>query len=163
MNKEQLENALIGILFGSKNGRIYTEQEIDEVIEQFASLPFYDGITSKEIEQIKRNIHSKQIIKLDIGTVLIDNKHKKWFMGVKSNLEMKYWNRYKNYLQYDKKFAPKVIDSMDDVSDEIVDLLGNPLSNEAFQRRGLVVGDVQSGKTANYISCLLYTSPGPRD
>lgn len=154
MNKEQLENALIGILFGSKDGKIYTEQEIDDVIEQFAALPFYNGITSKEIEQIKRNIHSKQIIKLDIGTVLIDNKHKKWFMGVKPNLEMKYWNRYKNYLQYDKKFAPKVIDSMDDVSDEIVDLLGNPLSNEAFQRRGLAVGDVQSGKTANYISVI---------
>lgn len=154
MTKEQLENALIGILFGSKEGKIYTEQEIDDTIEQFASLKFYSGISREEIEQIKRDIHSKQLIKLDIGTVLVDTKHKKWFVGVKPELEMKYWNRYKNYLQYDKKFAPKVIDSMDDVSDEIVDLLGNPMSTDAFQRRGLVVGDVQSGKTANYISVI---------
>lgn len=154
MTKEQLENALIGIFFGSKDGKIYTEQEIDHTIEQFATLPFYNGITKEEIQQIKRNIHSKQLIKLDIGTLLVDTKHKKWFMGVKPELEMKYWDRYKNYLQYDKKFAPKVIDSMDDVSDEIVDLLGNPLLKEAFQRRGLVVGDVQSGKTANYISVI---------
>lgn len=154
MNKEQLENALIGVLFGSNVAKIYTEEEIDQMIEQFASLPFYNGITTDEIEQIKRNIHSKQLIKLDIGTVLVDNKHKKWFMGIKPTLDMKYWNRYKNYLQYDKKFGPNVIDSMDDVSDEIVDLLGNPSSTEAFQRRGLVVGDVQSGKTANYISVI---------
>ncbi len=152
MNKEQLENAIIGVLFGSKDRKVYTEQEIDQIIEQFFSLS--KDITVEEKEQIKRNIHSKQIIKLDTGTVLVGNKHKKWFMGEKPNLEMKYWNRYKNYLQFDKKFAPKVIDSMDDVSDEIVDLLGNPLSNEAFQRRGLVVGDVQSGKTANYISVI---------
>lgn len=154
MTKEQLENALIGILFGSKDGKVYTEAEIDQTIEQFASLPFYKDITPEEVEQIKKNIHSSQLVKLDLGTVLTDNKHKKWFMGVKPDLGMKYWNRYKNYLQFDKKFPPNVIDSMDDVSDEIVDLLGNPQSNEAFQRRGLVVGDVQSGKTANYISVI---------
>lgn len=154
MTKEQLENALIGILFGGKDGKIYTEQEIDQTIDQFASLPFYSGITKEEIEQIKRNIHASQIVKLDIGTVIADTKHKKWFMGVKPNLEMKYWNRYKKYLQYDKKFGPNVINSMDDVSDEIVDLLGNPKTGDSFQRRGLVVGDVQSGKTANYISVI---------
>ena len=154
MTNEQLENALIGILFGGKDGKIYTEQEIDETIDQFASLPFYSGITPGEIMQIKRDIHSSQVVKLDLGTVLIDNKHRKWFMGVKPTLEMKYWNRYKKHLQFDKKFGPNVIDTMDDVSDEIVDLLGNPQSNEAFQRRGLVVGDVQSGKTANYISVI---------
>ena len=36
------------------------------------------------------------------------------------------------------------------VSDEIVDYLGDPQSDVPFQRRGLVLGDVQSGKTANY-------------
>lgn len=154
MTKEQLENALIGILFGGKESKLYSDKEIDEIVEQFASMPFYQGISKEEIEQIKRDIHASRIVKLDIGTVLTNNKHKKWFMGVKPTLEMKYWNRYKKHLQYDKKFGPNVIDSMDDVSDEIVDLLGNPQSTDAYQRRGLVVGDVQSGKTANYISVI---------
>lgn len=152
MTKEQLEDALIGILFGSSSGKIYSEEEIDKTIEKFSILS--NDITKEEIEQIKRDIHSRQIIKLDIGTALVDEKHKKWFMGKKPNMDMKYWNRYKNYLRYDKKFGPNVIDSMDDVSDEIVDLLGDPQSMDNFQRRGLVVGDVQSGKTANYISVI---------
>lgn len=154
MNSEQLENSIMAVLYGGKERKIYTEEEVNEIIDAFAKMPMYSNVSSQEIELIKNNIHSKQLIKLDIGTVISDTKHKKWFMGIKPSLEMKYWNRYKQYLQNDKKFAPKVIDSMDDVSDEIVDLLGDPTSSKAFQRRGLVVGDVQSGKTANYISVI---------
>lgn len=44
-----------------------------------------------------------------------------------------------------------VVNQMDNVSDEIVDLLGDPTrENEKEQRRGLIIGDVQSGKTVNY-------------
>jgi hypothetical protein len=39
-------------------------------------------------------------------------------------------------------------------SDEILDLLENPLSRDGFKRKGLVMGDVQSGKTANYIGLI---------
>ena len=44
-----------------------------------------------------------------------------------------------------------VVNQMDNVSDEIVDLLGDPTREEdKEQRRGLIIGDVQSGKTINY-------------
>src|SRR6185503_2528925 len=36
------------------------------------------------------------------------------------------------------------------VSDDILDLVGDPEREGAWSRRGLVVGDVQSGKTATY-------------
>ncbi|MEG5450471.1 Z1 domain-containing protein, partial [Enterobacter kobei] len=49
-----------------------------------------------------------------------------------------------------KGWNSRVTGSLDRVSDEIVDLLGDPKNAEPFQRRGLVIGDVQSGKTANY-------------
>lgn len=152
-NVEQFENIIMSCLFGGKERKVYSEEEINDTVDKLAN-SLWSNISKEELELIKNNIHSKQIVKLDIGTVITDSKHKKWFMGVKPGLEMKYWNRYKLYLQNDKKFAPNVINSMDDVSDEIIDLLGNPMSNESFQRRGLVVGDVQSGKTANYISVI---------
>lgn len=56
----------------------------------------------------------------------------------------------KKYLEEIKHWNPRVTATLDKVSDEIVDLLGDPKSSEPFQRRGLVLGDVQSGKTANY-------------
>ncbi|MEG1008934.1 MAG: Z1 domain-containing protein [Clostridia bacterium] len=70
-------------------------------------------------------------------------------MNRKKDLEMKYWNRYKQYLINDKGFPISVVNTMDDVSNELTDLLGDPMEGN-FQRRGLIIGDVQSGKTANY-------------
>ena len=49
-----------------------------------------------------------------------------------------------------KNWNSRVTGNLGRVADEIVDYLGNPASNTPFQRRGLVLGDVQSGKTANY-------------
>ncbi|MBD3756395.1 MAG: endonuclease, partial [Gammaproteobacteria bacterium] len=47
-----------------------------------------------------------------------------------------------------KGWNPDTIDSLDRASTEVVSLLGNP-GNDKFASRGLVVGYVQSGKTAN--------------
>lgn len=40
------------------------------------------------------------------------------------------------------------------MNDSILSLLGNPRRENYVQRRGLVIGDVQSGKTSNYLSLL---------
>ena len=44
--------------------------------------------------------------------------------------------------------------SIDISTTDIVNLLGEPVENGIFARKGLVIGDVQSGKTANYISVI---------
>ena len=43
-----------------------------------------------------------------------------------------------------------MIDALDNTSDKILDLMGDPRSDKPFARRGLIMGSVQSGKTANY-------------
>jgi len=63
---------------------------------------------------------------------------------------MKYWERYRKYLLSDKGFSTNVVNTMDDVLDTLTDLLGDPTRDMEFHRRGLIIGDVQSGKTANY-------------
>ncbi|MBL3554420.1 hypothetical protein [Rhodovulum sulfidophilum] len=47
-----------------------------------------------------------------------------------------------------KGWKPDSVRSLGDASSEVVSLLGNP-NEETFACRGLVVGHVQSGKTAN--------------
>ena len=63
---------------------------------------------------------------------------------------MKYWERYRKYLLADKHFSTNVVNTMDDILDTLTDLLGDPTRDVAYSRRGLIIGDVQSGKTANY-------------
>jgi len=64
-----------------------------------------------------------------------------------------YWSRYRQYLIDHTNIDTKSIDLLDEETlPNIMNCLGNP--NDDFEgtrlRRGLIIGDVQSGKTATY-------------
>jgi len=74
-----------------------------------------------------------------------------WIAEKRANKEMwSFWNRYKNYLLYNKGFAPPIIEELSNLTDSILDGLYDPKANVGFDKKGLVVGQVQSGKTSNY-------------
>lgn len=60
----------------------------------------------------------------------------------------RYWPRYRLFLG--SRMAETTIDSLDRVTDRTLGLLENPARQGAWDRRGLIVGHVQSGKTSNY-------------
>jgi hypothetical protein len=61
-----------------------------------------------------------------------------------------FWGRYREYLEIEKNFAPEVINKLDRLTDSILDNLFDPSLKITINKKGLVVGQVQSGKTANY-------------
>ena len=109
-------------------------------------------VSDDEFEDILFRLRSSLVIQMDVGIFINDRTrpHKSWLPARRADLDFFFWNRYKKYLEEAKHWNPRVTATLDKVSDEIVDLLGDPESKEPFQRRGLVLGDVQSGKTANY-------------
>jgi hypothetical protein len=58
------------------------------------------------------------------------------------------WPPLQAFLLERKKWSPEAVTSIDKTSTEVVSLFENPSQSE-FRGRGLVVGYVQSGKTAN--------------
>lgn len=65
------------------------------------------------------------------------------------------WRRWARYQQLlERSWAPSSIDSLDSVTNRILSLLEDPNREGAWDRRGLVVGHVQSGKTSNYIGLI---------
>ncbi|WP_168354970.1 Z1 domain-containing protein [Clostridium sartagoforme] len=131
-----------------------TEEEdiIDTYIEQYSMMPMLIGkITEEDKKYVKNRITAERSIKLSKGYVLEgEERHQKWFLSKKAELSMAYWDRYSKYLIEEKHFAPNVVNTMDEMLDNLTDLLGNPEIEGKFQRRGLIIGDVQSGKTSNY-------------
>ena len=109
-------------------------------------------VSDDEFGDILFRLRSTLVIQMDVGVFINDRNtpHKSWLPSRRADLDFFFWNRYKKYLEEAKHWNPRVTATLDKVSDEIVDLLGDPQSAQAFQRRGLVLGDVQSGKTANY-------------
>ncbi|MFT4223522.1 Z1 domain-containing protein [Dysgonomonas sp.] len=68
-----------------------------------------------------------------------------------NNSEWKFWERYKSYLEIEEGYAPDVIRGLDELTDKILDNTFNPrLNNIQLCKKGLVVGQVQSGKTSNF-------------
>jgi hypothetical protein len=64
-----------------------------------------------------------------------------------------YWNTLRTYLLAVKGWGTPTLRSLDDSSDRILRQLAPP-STESFDIRGLVLGYVQSGKTANFTALI---------
>lgn len=108
------------------------------------------NLSDSEFKSIVRKLQSEVQWTMDLGSTLTDNKpHTKWVSQHSENIDWYYWNRYKTQL-LQKGFGSKVVGKMDIVTNEILDLLQNPKDDGNWQRKGLIVGHVQSGKTANY-------------
>ena len=77
-----------------------------------------------------------------------DTGHEAWLVSARKQ-RWRYWPRYREWL--DTRLPAAVIDAMDGSTDTVLGLLEDPLRLGAWDRRGLVVGNVQSGKTGHYI------------
>jgi hypothetical protein len=101
----------------------------------------------------------QQRVMQDLGEVgqggavrgLLDPRHVVWYPGPRPTDI--YWPAYRNYVQSVKNWPPELIRSLDAASTRIVSRL-QPPSGRQVNTRGLVVGYVQSGKTANYTAVI---------
>lgn len=84
------------------------------------------------------------------GTVVISREFEPWYEKAREQRSNLYWTNYKNYLAEVKKWEASSIATLDRSTDSIVERLTDPTRNEIKQTKGLVVGYVQSGKTANF-------------
>lgn len=82
-----------------------------------------------------------------------------WWIDYKNNFEnaakLDFWNRYNTYLAVEKKWEKSAIKkSIDNTTDRLLNSIANPRAMVEEEKRAMVVGYVQSGKTANYIGLI---------
>ena len=89
------------------------------------------------------------------ATALDDSKdHEPWDER-RAKVKWRFWERYRLYLERDLGWPPDVIDkNVHDLTDMVLQRIEDPNRSGAWDRRGMVVGSVQSGKTANYIGLI---------
>jgi hypothetical protein len=63
------------------------------------------------------------------------------------------WDAYRELLE-SRDWAEPVVKNLFEQAEEVVELLGDPMGSGSWIRRGLLMGEVQSGKTANYLGIL---------
>jgi hypothetical protein len=86
-------------------------------------------------------------------TLKSEEDHEQWLAGRRGVIDPFYWERYRQMLLRGG-WSPLVAATLDRSTEELLDLLGDPAKTQPWKRRGLVVGDVQSGKTASYAALI---------
>jgi hypothetical protein len=122
-----------------------TEDEIDRILQRLATA--FD-CQPEDIAQALKLLHARFSIRMELGQTIKD-EHIPWLSSRRAEIDPFYWNRYHELLMR-SGWSPRVAGTLDRSMDELLDLLGNPETSGPWKRRGLVVGDVQSGKTASY-------------
>lgn len=111
---------------------------------------------AEEVEAAKRDITWKYQIKAEPGqSILEDYDQENWYDDAKSEIVPVFWTRYKNYLIDTKHFSPNVVSTLgeDTLDQKLMNYILDPRAQypHPVLRRGLIIGDVQSGKTSTYI------------
>ncbi len=156
-NLKQLLNAY-KLTFASKKGFSNpstwyprTAKEIDNLLKSFIK----DFSDSRKFEnELKDFLETSfaQVIENDLTLIAKKGDHEHWLTE-----EKKVWKNANStnsqFAFYKSKAAIHLgngFDEMDRSTDEILSLLEDPKRSKKWMTRGMVVGDVQSGKTSHY-------------
>ena len=131
---------------------------VDKVIEQMkTTAPTFikRELSEDEVKKLRFEIQNHFNVSLTQEAIILgDNKVQRWFDEKKTDIDWGYWSAYKESL-LKKKRPNKVINENEKVINSILDFSGDPKSKEqTWSRKGLVMGNVQSGKTQNYIGLI---------
>lgn len=145
-NEQRLRTAVLALL-----GRVLavTQNEIHDAVVRMQELFKLDDV---DVEKLTRNIEVclNVVVGGVSGALGDDRDHVEWLPGKKSEIDWKYWNRYRDWLLYTKNMPPAVVDELENTTDSVLGRIESPGRIGEWDRRGMVVGHVQSGKTGHY-------------
>lgn len=149
MNMESYQKAIevCRTLIGSKVA--VTDNDIDTAVNRV--LLMFPTLSKEVLKTKLMSIYSVRVEPMQI----LEGRERRtpWLKAFKAaqTSQWSFWSRYKYYLEHQKGFEPETIQGVDDMTDKILDMFFNPQKTDiVISKKGLVVGQVQSGKTANY-------------
>ena len=119
------------------------EKTIDELLQYSPSLLKYR-------KQIIDEALSHVITSIGKSETLVDDEENVRWINPATADNWVHWPWLKKYLDSEVRRPLKVMNELDESTNEVIDLLGDPKREGIWDRRGLVVGHVQSGKTQHY-------------
>ena len=126
--------------------RTLTDEVLAEVMATLAAMP---KIQSADLAAVKKRLETTIGVAMSKGVGLTDRETAPWVEDIKASTEWNYWNSYVTQRKSDG-FAAAVLRTLDEDTDNILTECGNPANQNGWRVQGLVMGDVQSGKTASY-------------
>jgi hypothetical protein len=153
MDDNQQYQSIIKMSYGFFADKICTTENLSEFLDLMQPILDTSGVSREEAYDELQRRHTVTV--LDSASVLDDHgDHVEWFNpstndGLIRHIDWHFWNHFSDYLTA-KGWPKGVIESGDRESSVILSRLEDPHRHGDWDRRGMVMGSVQSGKTANY-------------
>jgi len=137
-------------------GNVITTELIEEKVRLVIQMLASEGNGGNiNVETLVQDIESRCNVWIGRGTVLEKPEdHVVWLPDRRSQINWRLWNRYRRYLDEEQVWPEKVVIGLDNFTEQILELLEDPSREGPWDRRGMVVGRIQSGKTSNYIGLI---------
>lgn len=133
---------------------VLTPIEFSNIIHPTITFSSKDDIADLLISELQYEVNINQGVEAGGYHTLTDNEdHIAWYREkvAAEQIDFRFWKRYKKYLLNIKSWSAATVNRLDEITDDIIERIEDPMvKNRPFDRRGLVVGYVQSGKTANF-------------
>lgn len=110
------------------------------------------GAGSVDVEELVEHFTRIVNVFTQPAQVLVDpNGHIDWLPSRRASIRWRFWNRYQTFLEDIEELPQEAVTSIDSRTETILELLEDPARQGTWERTGLVVGSVQSGKTGNFL------------
>ena len=136
--------------------KIHTDVELAQIIDNLRpnlTTGMFSEISDEEYNQIAEKIKKDCCVHIEDFSIL-EKPHTAWFKDAFAQSEQIYWRRYNSYLMRTKKMQVPVIRTLDEFTTKIMEHCGDPHLIQNFAYRGMVIGEVQSGKTGTFIGII---------
>ena len=126
-------------------------EDIDRCLRQYNMI---FKLNEETFDELIRRVLENVKVSLGDGVILEKNEKSNWFIETRVERGSKRFDAYEKYLEFVSGYPRKVITGIGNSMDKVMNNIGDPLSENDFFCKGLVIGDVQSGKTGNFIALM---------
>ena len=150
INAELAElESIVSSLLGAKT---HSEEVLVEQVSKYRPVAG-PHLSDDDCERLVRRLVKRLNIDVEQGVAITGKDFEPWLDEKRPGLVWERWLTFKQWMLNIKR-PWRVVDKMDELTNEILDFAGDPTAEGPWKRRGLVIGDVQSGKTSTYLALL---------
>lgn len=151
-NLEAKKNFTVSLITAAKarwSEYVPTREEVDALAIDLSKVL---GLDEGDAISCAKEAYYEIDSRMGLGVSLVDPEatHDKDWVHNRKNISWCYSDAYEKHLR-SEGWSPTVVQRLSDVGTIILGHLQDPTSPGVWDRRGLVIGHVQSGKTANYL------------
>ena len=128
-----------------------TDEELREAVLDVLPMVTKRRGVELDADEVVRTLQAEfNVFQADAVSLNNADGHLEWLPERRDSIEWRFWDRYLRYLQEEVRLPPLVLQRLDSTTQRILGKLEDPNRPGPWDRRGMVVGQIQSGKTGNY-------------